>query len=101
MTNSDLSRMIRLSAAGSTVERITGDRPSPSTLHRWAQRGLAGVRLRTTYALGTRRVTEQWLREFFDAVAAAKGGDAAPPVPPTTASKSIKEAEDRLAASGI
>ncbi|MCA9141125.1 MAG: hypothetical protein KDB00_30350 [Planctomycetales bacterium] len=43
-------------------------------MHRWASRGLKGVKLRTAYAGGHKRTTEEWLREFFDSVTAAAQG---------------------------
>lgn len=68
------SRLVRLSIASGIVEKITGERPHTATLARWASRGLAGCRLRTAYAGGYRRTTENWIREFFDAVTVAKSG---------------------------
>ncbi len=68
-------QLVRLSAAVMNVEAITGETPHVTTLHRWATRGLAGVKLRTMYAGGYRRTSEEWIREFFEAVSAAKNGD--------------------------
>lgn len=75
MRNRDPFRMIRLSAAASVVEQITGERPHVATMHRWASRGLRGVKLRCAYAGGHRRTTEQWVKEFFEGVTRARTGE--------------------------
>ncbi len=85
-TSTDL---MRLSHAADIVEKITKERPHVATLHRWAQRGVAGVRLRTHYALGAKRTTEQWIREFFDAVDHAKSGRSST-ASPVTASREAR-----------
>lgn len=76
-------RMVRFAGACHIVENLTGERPHVATIHRWAGRGLAGVKLKTVYAGGYRRTTEQWIREFFAAVHEAKTGERAslPPAP--------------------
>ncbi|WP_167546699.1 DUF1580 domain-containing protein [Stieleria maiorica] len=71
-SSGDATQLLRLSKAVSVVERITGERPHVASLHRWAARGLAGCKLRTVYAAGCRRTSALWIREFFDAVTAAK-----------------------------
>ncbi len=43
-----------------------------STWHRWAMRGVAGQRLKTVCVGGRRRTTERYVREFFEAVTAAR-----------------------------
>ncbi|MEM6277071.1 MAG: DUF1580 domain-containing protein [Pseudomonadota bacterium] len=90
--------MVRLSAAACIVEKITGDRPHAATLHRWASRGLKGVKLKFVYAGGHRRTTEEWVREFFDAVteAASCGSDN----PIATKSHEADRAEGELSAAG-
>ncbi|MEO9591442.1 DUF1580 domain-containing protein [Rhodopirellula bahusiensis] len=95
-TQRDPLRMIRLSAAGCIVEDYSGERPSPSTMHRWASRGLHGVTLRTAYAGGCRRTTDEWIREFFAAVTAAKTGESISP--PTSAKSRRQSAIDRAKA---
>jgi hypothetical protein len=50
----------------------------PSTLWRWALRGLGGVRLETTMVGGTRVTTEEALRRFFESLAARAGLDHPP-----------------------
>lgn len=74
--------LVRLSAAPAIVERIGGERVHKSAIYRWTQRGLRGVRLRTTFAGGHRRTCETWIREFFEAVTqAADGGNSLPSEP--------------------
>lgn len=85
-----LDEYVTLIQAPLIVERITGTRPHATTVCRWRQRGIAGVRLRTIWAVGGHRTTEAWLREFFDAVTAAKNGDGTPsPISATSADAGI------------
>ncbi|QDV45779.1 hypothetical protein Enr13x_56590 [Stieleria neptunia] len=93
----DPLRMIRVSAAAKVVEKITGERPHVATLHRWASRGLKGVRLRTAYAGGHRRTTEKWIREFFEAVTASANGGRKPK---RLDQDAASRANDELAAAG-
>jgi hypothetical protein len=81
------------------VEAITGQRPHIATVQRWMLRGLAGVRLRTVYAMGCRRTRPSWLAEFFVAVAAAKDGQM--PMPSSTRSDAVSRAERELRDAGI
>lgn len=67
----DPMRLLKLSAAGFIVAEITGDRPCRTTMHRWAKHGLKGVKLKTAYAGGSRRTSEKWIKEFFEAVTQA------------------------------
>lgn len=95
-------RMVRLSKAGMIVAKITGEpAPSPSTIHRWALRGLKGVRLRTAYAGGQRRTTEDWVREFFSEVTAAADGERIDRPKSSSRESSIRRAERELAEAGI
>ena len=67
----DEELLIRFSTAAGVVEKETGERPHVSSIHRWASRGLKGVRLQVQYAGGHRRTKPRWIREFFQAVTAA------------------------------
>lgn len=107
-SQSSPTRLVRLSAVPAIVERISGERPHISTVHRWRQRGCHGVRLRTQFLGGSRRTCELWLREFFEAVTAAAEGEGQAPIaaPPTRAKTSSarlqhEQAERELAAAGI
>jgi len=57
------------------VERATGQRPHPSTLYRWRNSGIAGVRLETHRVGGRRMCTLESVRRFLDAVTAAAEGE--------------------------
>lgn len=96
----DPIRMIRVSAAAHVVERITGERPHAATLHRWATRGLKGVKLRTAYAGGHRRTTEQWVREFFEAVTESANAGRSN-TSPRINMRSADKADRELSAAGI
>ena len=45
-------------------ELIPG-RPDISTIHRWINKGLDGVKLKSVKAGGKRFTTKHWLNEFF------------------------------------
>lgn len=49
------------------VERVTGTRIHPSTVHRWRLNGLQGVRLETMKVAGRRMCTLSAVREFINA----------------------------------
>ncbi|TWT69345.1 DUF1580 domain-containing protein [Crateriforma conspicua] len=94
-------RMMRLGASAGIVERITGERPHPSTIYRWATRGLKGVKLRTAFAGGHRRTTEQWIREFFANITEAVDGEAVDPPTPSNRKREINRAAAELDEAGI
>ncbi|MCA9218649.1 MAG: DUF1580 domain-containing protein [Planctomycetales bacterium] len=43
-----------------------------STTHRWRQRGIKGIKLRTIMIGGDRYCCDEWLLEFFEATTRAK-----------------------------
>jgi len=55
-------------------KRRRGSRVNYATLWRWAAVGSAGARLHVVYVGSTPYTSARWLREFFDAVAAARLG---------------------------
>src|SRR5687767_11665175 len=57
--------------------RREGKRLGLSTVHRWAQRGLGGVVLRTIRVGGVLCTSERWLWDFFTALSG--NASAAPP----------------------
>ncbi|TWU39145.1 hypothetical protein Q31b_42300 [Novipirellula aureliae] len=92
---------IRFSTAARQIPHITGESVHVSAIHRWATRGLAGVKLRTEYAGGHKRTTMRWIRQFFAEVTAAKTGE---PVRADTKSSSQsrqEKARKELEAAGI
>jgi hypothetical protein len=57
--------------------RLLPDRPHVSTLYRWAQRGVKGVRLETVVVGGRRYTSVEALQRFAQRLTA----DPSPPVP--------------------
>lgn len=96
-------RLLKISDVAKEVERLTGDRPHLATIHRWMSRGLCGVRLRSVFALGQRRVQPRWLDQFFVDVANAKNHNDTDAVakPANVKSPRIADAERELASAGI
>lgn len=72
------SELVRLSDAPAIVEELTGEKPHPCTVHRWAKNGLSGIKLRTIFACGCRRTKLEWLNLFFEEVADAKSNSDSP-----------------------
>lgn len=66
--------LYRLSSAPAAVEQFYGERVSRQTVYRWRSEGLHGVRLKCVSGPGGWRTCDRWLRQFFDAVSAAKEG---------------------------
>jgi len=67
----DQEKLLSLPAA---VEQATGQRPHPSTLHRWRLRGIKGVRLETVRCGGRRLCSVESVRRFLDGVTEATDG---------------------------
>lgn len=55
--------------------RRRGRKPCPSTLYRWAKRGLRGVRLETVRVGGTLCTSVEALHRFFEELGRASPGD--------------------------
>ncbi len=70
----DPTKLVPLSKAARRVRGPSGKPTHTSTLHRWATRGLADVKLQVRYEGGNRLTCQKWIDEFFDAVTAAKLG---------------------------
>lgn len=98
-TNSP-DRLVALSQAASIVERLTGRRPHLSALYRWKLSGISGQKLRVVWAGKGHCTCERWLREFFDAVTAAKQGEN-PAQSENFNAKAIENAERELTRAGI
>lgn len=80
-------------------------RPHVSTVFRWIQRGVCGIKLESAM-LGGRRVTSrEAIQRFSDRVSAARrsGGDDSPPKRRTERQKqaAIERAERELAEAGV
>ena len=61
-------------AARRLPERSSGNRIHVSTLYRWTQRGIKGVRLETIQVGGTRCTSMEALGRFFGRLQTASGG---------------------------
>ena len=101
--------MVTLTQATKMVpSRRPGKAPEVSTLHRWATRGLRGVRLETIKVGGARMTSREALERFFQALTQLDLGrydqPAAPPVdPPVDPARDarVAAARARLEAAGI
>lgn len=71
----------------SKVSTLIPGRPSLSSVHRWATRGINGVRLKSVRVGGRLFSTNAWTQEFLDAQQAAN--------------QTHVEAEAELAAEGL
>jgi hypothetical protein len=83
--------------------RGDGRRIHLSTLYRWEQRGLRGVRLETIQLGGTRCTSEAALLRFFEALGqvTAAAGRAAEPTPARGRRPGFEQAERLLDDAGI
>ncbi len=62
----DYSDGEKLLSIGEAIERVTGQRPHPTTCSRWVRRGSQGIVL-ASVLVGTRRLTtEKAVREWID-----------------------------------
>ena len=76
------------------VEQATGQRPHPSTLHRWRLRGISGVKLETVRCGGRRLCSADSVRKFLSDVTAVIDGHP----PQARTSKQSERDMDRAAA---
>jgi uncharacterized protein DUF1580 len=72
-----------------------------STIWRWIQRGVHGVRLESVLIGGIRMSTEPALSRFFSATTAAANGEPAPIPTDKQHQRAIAAAEKELAEAGI
>jgi len=77
----ELNEALTLAQAARELPRLDGKRPHPSTLWRWARKGLRGVRLEYC-RLGRRVVTSRAALTAFAAALAAADTAPAAPTPP-------------------
>ena len=92
-----MSDYLTLSQAAKTLP----GRPHLSTLHRWRQRGVRGIKLQTALVGGRRYTTRAWLDEFIDAITAAADGDARAVRSSRRRERDIAAAERELEEAGI
>jgi hypothetical protein len=85
----------------SQAARELPGRPHISTLHRWRQRGVSGVKLQTCVVGGRRYTTREWLLEFQVATTAARDGQRPDPQPFGNREADILRAERELEQDGV
>ena len=85
----------------SAVELATGQRPHPSTLHRWRLRGIRGIRLETVRCGGRRLTSVEAVRRFLAETTAAVDGASTPARTSRQRQAAIDRAEAELDAAGI
>jgi len=78
------------------VERATGQRPHPSSCHRWRLRGVNHVRLETVRLAGRRLTSIEAVRRFINATTAAADGTEVGP----SVSHTNREREASIASAG-
>ena len=84
------------------VTNRDGDRGiNVSTMFRWIQRGVKGVRLETVMIGGIRMSSREALARFFQATTRAANGEAPAVSTPKQRERAIAEAAAELQASGI
>lgn len=101
MIDATQEHLLTLSAATRTLPGRTGRGIHVSTIWRWAQRGVRGVRLETILIGGIRHTSREALQRFFERTTAAADGEAPPARTPKQRERAIRAAEKELAASGI
>jgi hypothetical protein len=93
---------LTLAQAARLLPSLRAGRPvDPSTLWRWASRGLHGVRLPIVRVGGTACTSREALRKFLADVEAARQKAVAPPPAPVQRPPAADRAADELAAFGI
>lgn len=93
--------LLTLSQATSLIPSSrSGKKTSPSTLFRWASRGLQGVRLETLKVGGARRTSREALTRFYLALSAQAGLKESTPatLPTSERQDEIDRATARVAA---
>lgn len=73
MIDLDTEHVMTFPRAGASITGTVSGRPVKApTIWRWADEGLAGVRLEACYRRGVRVTSKEALERFFDRVAEAK-----------------------------
>lgn len=76
-------------------------RPNITTVWRWRNRGVRGVRLETILSGGRRFTSLEAIRRFQDRVTAAADGDVVRNETPAQRARSVDRAEQRAAELGV
>jgi hypothetical protein len=66
--------LLELSKVPANLERRTGKKLNASTVYRWTNRGIAGIKLETILIGGTRYTSAEALNRFFTQSTLAKQG---------------------------
>jgi hypothetical protein len=85
----------------STAANSLPGRPHVSTLWRWTQRGIRGIRLETTLIGGRRYTSDEALDRFFTAATAIAAGETAPARTSRQRVRAVADAERELREDGI
>jgi hypothetical protein len=80
---------------------LVGGAVHVSTIHRWRQKGIRGIRLETFLRGGVRYTTAEALQRFFAATTAAADGDVQPAQTPRQRQRSVQQAERECEQAGI
>jgi len=81
--------------------RRKGKRPAVSTIYRWAQRGVRGVRLETLQVGGTKCTSIEALQRFCERLTRANGPAPEAPPSPARRRRAAERAERELAREGV
>jgi hypothetical protein len=81
--------------------RRKGKRPAVSTLFRWAQRGIRGVRLETLQVGGTKCTSLEALQRFFDRLTRGEDSASQPTLSPSRQRRASEQAERELQRLGV
>ena len=74
MINPQVEGLVLLSHVPNILPKRRGRKINLSTVYRWKNRGLDGVRLETCYRAGRQYTSVEALRRFDEAVTAARNG---------------------------
>jgi len=81
--------------------RRKGKRPAVSTIFRWAQHGVRGVRLETIQVGGTKCTSIEALQRFCERLTLANGSNPESPPSPARRRRAAERAERELAREGV
>src|SRR5689334_23194438 len=100
MIDSTTEELLSLAEASKTVPGKNGHGVNPSTVWRWALRGVGGVRLEVLRLGGRTCTSKQALQRFYERCTSAAIG-VAPTATPAIRRKAVEAAEAELSRDGI
>jgi len=101
MIDTTIETIRPLSHAARRVPSRSGRGVNVSTIWRWGQRGVKGIRLETLLIGGIRYTSDEALHRFFAETTAAANGDSPPVQTNTQRERAIAAADRELARAGI